>query len=217
MENRMEKYLFMGPLLQLLATGKFFTRMVGIMLRVLAALIVLGSLASIFKAGKFMFDLPPSGIMGGIIYVLFFVLAIYAVAHTVIIRARGIEALKNDDHFILPVASLLIRLSGEAYATYVALSAVGGGIFVWFTGQAIGKIMDPIPFLFPATQKPNFMGGIELIIIGVLLAAGAIIASYILAELVSALSRATTINQKQNSHNGGPRQLGENSSRSRFG
>lgn len=217
MENRMEKYLFMRPFLRMLGTGSFFTRMVGIMLRVLAALIVLGSLASIFKAGKFMFDLPTSGIMGGIIYVLFFVLAIYAVVHTVIIRARDIEAQKDQDHFVLPVASILTRLAGEAYATYVALTAVGGGIFVWFTGEAIGKIMDPIPFLFPTTQKPNFMGGIELILIGVLLAAGAIIASYILAELITALSRATSFAQQQAGHHNGPRQITENKPRSRFG
>lgn len=213
----MEKYLFMRPFLRLLGTGGFFTRMVGVMLRVLAALIVLGSLASIFKAGKFMFDLPTSGIMGGIIYVLFFVLAIYAVAHTVIIRARDIEDQKSNAYFILPVASILIRLAGEAYAIYVALTAVGGGIFVWFTGETIGKIMQPIPFLFPTAQKPNFMGGIELILIGLMLAAGAIIASYVLAELVTALSRATSYRQQQNNQHGGPRKISENNSRSRFG
>ena len=201
----------------MLESGSFFTRMVGIMLRVLAALIVLGSLASIFKAGKFMFTLPTSGIMGGIIYVLFFVLAIYAVAHTVIIRAGNIEAQKDEDHFILPVASILTRLAGEAYATYVALTAVGGGIFVWFTGESIGKIMDPIPFLFPATQKPNFMGGIELILIGVLLATGAIIASYVIAELVTALSRATSYRQQQSGHSTGPRHITEHNTRSSVG
>jgi len=212
----MQKYLFMRSFLRLLGTGKFFTRMVGVMLRVFVALIVLGSMASIFKAGKFMFDLPPSGIMGGIMYVLFFILAIDAVAHTVIIRAGDIEHEKDSDHFILPVASILTRLAGEAYAVYVALTAVGGGIFVWFTGESIGKIMDPIPFLFPATQKPNFMGARELILIGVLLATGAIIVSYVLAELVTALSRAT-FGQQQSGHTSGPRQLGEHNTRSRFG
>lgn len=211
----MQKYLFMRPLLRLLGTGGFLTRMVGIMLRVLAALIVLGSLASIFKAGKFMFDLPASGLMGGIMYILFFILAVYAVAHTVIIRAKDIEDQKDKDDFILPVASILTRLGGEAYAAYVALTAVGGGIFVWFTGESIGKIMDPVPFLFPTAQKPDFMGGIELILIGVLLATGAIIASYVLAELITALSRVTSAQQQGNAS--GPRQLSEHNSRSRFG
>ena len=212
----MGKYLFMAKFLKLLETGRVFSSMVAVFLRVLAALIVLGSLASIFKAGKFMFDLPPSGIMGGIMYVLFFVLAIYAVAHTLIIRASDIEAQSNKAHFILPVASILTRLAGEAYAAYVALTAVGGGIFVWFTGQSIGKIMDPIPFLFPTTQQPNFMGGIELIIIGVLLAAGAIIVSYVLAELITALYR-TTSNQSQAGRATGPRHISEHNTRSGVG
>ncbi|MEE8388958.1 MAG: hypothetical protein V3R65_10305 [Acidiferrobacterales bacterium] len=217
MENRMEKYLFMRPFLKLLGTGPFFTRLVASMLRILAALIVLGSLALIFKAGKFMFELPASGLMGGVMYVLFFILAIYAVVHTLIIRARDIEAQKEEDYFILPVASILTRLAGEAYAAYVALTAVGGGIFVWFTGEAIGKIMDPIPFLFPTTQKPNFMGGIELILIGVLLAAGAIIASYVIAELVTALSRATSYRQPRSGDSTGPRHIDEHNTHSRIG
>ena len=49
MENKLEKYMFMGPFLRLLEKSGFFSRMVGIMLRVLAALIILGSLATIFK------------------------------------------------------------------------------------------------------------------------------------------------------------------------
>lgn len=212
----MSKYLFMKPFLRLLETGKFFSKMVAVMLRVLAALIVLGSLASIFKAGKFMFDLPPNGIMGGIMYVLFFMLAIYAVAHTLIIRASDIEAQRDKKHFILPIASILTRLAGEAYATYVAMTAVGGGIFVWFTGQSIGKIMDPIPFLFPTTQKPNFMGGIELILIGVLLAAGAIIVSYVISELITALHRVTSDHQ-QPGRVTGPRHISDHNTQSGVG
>lgn len=216
MDFKLSKYLFMRPFLRRLATGGFFSSMVATMLRVLAALIVLGSLASIFRAGKFMFNLPPSGIMGGIMYVIFFMLAIYAVAHTLIIRAGDIEAEHDNSQFILPIAAILTRLAGEAYAAYVALNAVGGGIFVWFTGEPIGKIMDPIPFLFPTTQKPNFMGGIELILIGVLLAAGAIIISYVVAELINALSRGTA-NRQQLGNPSGPRRITDHNSRSGVG
>ena len=207
--------MFMGPFLRLLENSAFFSRMVGIMLRVLAALIVLGSLATIFKAGKVMFDLPASGIMGGIMYQLFYILAIYAVSHTLIIRARDIEAQRDSEHYVLPIASFLARLVGEIYAAFVALTAIGGGLFVWFTGQPVGKIMNPIPFLYPIPKQPNFMGGIELILSGILIATAAIIVTYIVAELLNALNRATSVRQQSNS---GPRPISDHrSSRSRFG
>lgn len=219
MGNKLEKYLFMQPFLLLLQKGGFFTRMVSVMLRVLAALVVLGSLASFFKAGKVIFDLPTSGIMGGIMFQIFYILAIYAVAHILIIRSRDIEQQKDKEYYMLPVAALLTRLTGEAYAAYVAINAVGGGIYVWFTGKPIGTIMSPMPFLFPTPQKPDFMGGIELILGGILLATGAIIVSYVTAELLTALERATFQSKVQDRN--GPREINENHtpnhSQSRFG
>ena len=207
--------MFMGPFLRLLEKSGFFSRMVGIMLRVLAALIILGSLATIFKAGKVMFDLPAGGIMGGIMYQLFYILAIYAVAHALIIRARDIEAQKNADNFVLPIASYLARLVGEMYAAFVSLTAIGGGIFVWFTGQPVAKIMSPIPFLFPMPKQPDFMGGIELILSGILIATAAIIATYIVAELLTALSRSTAARKPATT---GPRQISDHRTQnSRFG
>jgi hypothetical protein len=215
MENKLGKYLFMGPLLQLLQKGEFFARMVGVMLQVLAALVVLGSLATIFKAGKVMFDLHPSGIMGGIMYQLFYILAVYAVAHTLLIRAQDITNLKDEEFYALPIAAYLTRLIGEIYAAFVALTAIGGGIFVWFTGQPVGKIMSPVPFMFPVPKNPDFMGGIELIISGILLATASIIVTYLLAELLTALSRVTSVRKNVST---GPRQIADHrSGQSRFG
>jgi hypothetical protein len=215
METKLEKYLFMGPFLRLLEKSGFFARLVGTMLRVVSALIVLGSLATIFKAGKVMFDLPASGIMGGIMYQIFYILAIYAVVHTLIIRARDIEAVRDPEFFVLPIASLLFRLAGEIYAAFVTLTAIGGGIFVWFTGQPVGKIMSPVPYLFPMPKQPNFMGGIELILVGILIATAAIIVSYIVAELLKALARTATARPQTGT---GPRPISDHrTSQSRFG
>lgn len=210
MGNKLEKYLFIRPLLRLLEKGGFFTRMVGTMLRVLAALIVLGSLAAIFKAGKVMFELPASGIMGGIMYQLCYILAIYAVVHTIIIRSQDIEALGSTEQFVLPVASYLVRLVGEIYAFYMVATAIGGGIFIWFTGQTLNKIMSWVPYLYPMPRQPDFMGGIELIVLAILIATASIILTYILAELVSALAVATKSKQLPVSGNGvGPRRITE--------
>ena len=74
-------------------TGAFFSRTVAIVLRVVAALFVLFCLATFFKAGKLIFELPANGILGGVLFEIFFILAAYAVAHVLLIRARDIDNL----------------------------------------------------------------------------------------------------------------------------
>ncbi len=213
METSLHKYLFMRPFLRLLERRSFFTRLTGVMLRILAAIVVLGALAMFFQAGKLIFNLPTNGILGGILFQLFYILAIYAVVHTMLIRAADIEALRDDRVFMLPLMAILARMAGEIYASYAALTAIGGGIFVWFTGQRIGRILSPMPLFFRTSQKPDFMGGIELMLSGVLLAIGAIIVSYAVSELLASLIRNDNVRPVMN----GPRQLGDQRVRSRFG
>jgi hypothetical protein len=123
----MENYFFMRTVLNWLAEPRRFNRMLAITLRVLATLIVPFSLVTFFKAGKVIFDLPASGILGGIVFQVFFVLAIYAVVHGLFIRARNIDALPGGEYNMFPLATILIRAAGEAIAAFISLVAVGGG------------------------------------------------------------------------------------------
>lgn len=189
---KMNKYLFMGRLIPMLSKPGFLNVLVASMLRVLAAIVVLFSLAFFFAAGQVTFKLPAQTIMGGILFQAFYIVAIYAVVHTILIRARNIELLPHGDYMVMPLAAVLFKLVGEVYAFFVALMAIGGGIYVWFTNKGVSTIMDPMPWFFPAPEDPNFTGGITLIIGGVMLATAVLIGFYMLSELTTALSRATT-------------------------
>lgn len=213
MEKGLYKYLFMRPFLRMLERRSFFVRLTGVTLRILSALVVLGALAMFFQAGKLIFNLPANGIMGGILFQLFYILAIYAVVHTMLIRAADIESLHDDRVFMLPLMAILVRMMGEIYAAYAALTAIGGGMFVWFTGKPIVKILSPMPLIFRTSKKPDFMGGIELMLSGVLVAIVAIIVSYAVSELLGSLIRSDNARPVMN----GPRQLGDQRARSRFG
>lgn len=190
----MSKVFFMRPLLELLAQGRFFCRGVAIILRVSAAMLVLFSLTTFFQAGKTTFELPAHGIPGGALFEVFFVVAVYAAVHVLLIRAKEIENLPGGEFFALPLGSILVRLLGEAYAAFVGLVAVGGGVFVWFTNQSIGKILNPVVrALFPAMRDdPSFMGGIEFMIGGVLTGLAALIAAYVVAEILLVLARLSS-------------------------
>jgi len=137
---------------------------------------------SFFKAGKVIFDLPTSGILGGILFQLFFIVAIYCVVHGLFIRARQIDTLSGGDYNMFALAAIVVRAAGEVFAGFVGLVAVGGGIFIWFTGKGIGTILNPTPYFLPVFGDTTFLGGIQFIAGGVLSAIAAIGLAYLLAE-----------------------------------
>lgn len=185
----MEKYFFMRRVLDLLAAPGVINRVTAIALRVLAALIVLLSLVAFFKAGKVIFDLPAHGIPGGILFQICFIVAVYAVVHTFLIRARDIENLPHGDLTMLPLSGVLVRLTGEAFAAYVSLVAIGGGLYVWFTGRSVATILNPVPFFFPSVgDSGSFMGGIEFMVGGVLVSLIVLIVLYTVSELLTVLT-----------------------------
>jgi hypothetical protein len=185
----MERYFFMRPWLAMLAGAGFLHRLVALTLRVAAALVILFSLVAFFKVGKVIFELPPSGILGGIFFQVCFILAIYAVVHAAIIRARDIDNLGKEVQTIFPMATLLLKLCGEALSAFVALVALGGGVYVWFTAKSVATVMNPMPVFFPAFGDTTFMGGIEFMVGGVLIAIISLVVFYTLSEIMGLLAR----------------------------
>ncbi len=189
----MEKYLFMRPLLQRLGDARFCYRALAVALRVAAALTVLFSLVTFFSAGKLLFELPAHAILGGVLFELFFVLAVYAAVHAALLRAAEIEQLEPHEYFALPLGAKLVQLLGEAYAGFVSFVAIGGGLFVWFTNLSLTKVLNPlIRALFPGLREDtSFLGGIEFVAAGLLAGLGVLIASYVVSQLLGFAARAT--------------------------
>jgi hypothetical protein len=186
-----EKYLFMRPLLGLLAQGRFFRRVVAMAIRAGAALVVLFSLTTFFQAGKLTFELPAQGIPGAVLFEVLFVLAVYAAVHVMLIRARDVDQLSVNDFYAIPLGAILVRMLGEIYAVFVGLVSIGAGLFVWFTNQGVGKVLNPlVRALFPSMRdNPSFMGGIEFMVSGMLAGLGVLIAAYVVSEILALLAR----------------------------
>ena len=188
----MENYLFMRPVLGWLAQPRRFNQLLAFTLRALAALIVPFSLVTFFKAGKVIFDLPASGILGGIFFQMLFVAAIYCVVHVLILRARDIDALPGGNYNMFPLAGILVRTAGETFASFVALVAMGGGIFVWFTGKSVSAILNPPPKFLPLFGDTTFMGGIEFMVGGVLSAILTLIVANLIGDGLRLLTEVTS-------------------------
>lgn len=178
----MKNFYFMQVALNWLAEPRHFNRLFAITLRAVAVLVVPASLVAFFKAGKVIFNLPASGILGGILFQLFFIAAIYAVVHGLFIRARNIDALPGGDYNLFPLAAIVVRSAGEVFAAFVSLVTIGGGIFVWFTGRGVNTILTPLPGFLPVFGDTTFMGGIQFMLGGVLSAIFVLGLAYLVAE-----------------------------------
>jgi uncharacterized membrane protein (DUF485 family) len=178
-----------------------------------AALVVLFSFATVFQAGKIISDLPASGIPGGVLFELFFIVAVYAAVHVLLIRAREVDQLPAGEFSALSLGAVLVRLLGEAYCAFVSLVAIGGGIFVWFTNLSLSKVLNPvIRALFPNMgDDKSFLGGIQFMVVGILTGLTVLILSYVLSELLSLAARYA--NRDANPQH----QNAEQSYKSRFG
>lgn len=190
----MEKYFFMRPFLDLLGQNWFFCRAVSVLIKVSAALIVLFSFATFFQAGKLTFELQPNRILGGVLFEIFFVVAIYAVVHVLLIRARDIDQLAETKYYVLSMVTVLVKMAGEAYAGFVSLIALGGGLFVWFTASKLERVLNPVVHsLFPAVHDdPSFMGGIQFMLVGFVTAAVVLIVCYVVSEALELILRGST-------------------------
>lgn len=178
----MDGLRYMKTALAWLSEAQHFNRMMAITLRVTAVLVVPLSLVTFFKAGKVIFDLPASGILGGIVFQIFFVAAIIAVVQILFIRAREIDALEATRFYMFPLTSLVVRAIGEALTVFIACNAIGGGVFVWFTAKSIATILNPPPYFLPVFGDNTFMGGIEFMAGGLLSAIVLLGFGYLVAQ-----------------------------------
>jgi len=210
----MDKVFFMRPLLAKLAHGQFFHKALAMVLRILAALIVLLSLTTFFHTGQLLFKLPVHAILGGVFFEIFLVLAVYASVHVLLIRARHIDSLADGPHAALRAAPQLARLGGELYASFVGLLAIGGGIFVWFTGMSQNRILNPFMHsLFPTVRdNPSFMSGIEFMLGGLLVSVAVLVLAYLVADAIEVWTERVTASAVTDSNSRASESL-----RSRFG
>lgn len=152
----MEKYLFMKPLLQRISEGSFFKKIFSIILNIAGVIIALVGLVSFVKMWKFIFELSPSGILGGIIFQLFLLIGIYMLVHILIIRAKEIDNLPESEFTVIPIVSIFLKMIGELYASFISIISVGVGILFWFAGWYAGDLFREIFNFIPSFMPKHF-------------------------------------------------------------
>lgn len=184
----MDKYYFMRPLLRWLASAANFNHMIAIAMRTAGVMAALFSLVLFFKVGKFLFEQPVSQIPGGVLFELFFVVAVYGVVHGLFIRANDIDHLAVDTYNMFRLAALVTRALGEAASAFVILVSAGSAAYAWLTAKGISTLLGLMPDLVPLIGAPGFVGGIQLIAGGVLGGIAVLVVGYLVAEALNMIA-----------------------------
>jgi hypothetical protein len=190
-EVAMGGYLFMESVLYLIAQGSFFRKAFARVLQALAVVVFIAGLVEWMSVWRFAARAPFVVILGIVIFQLLFVIALYMVAHTLFIRARDIAQLPEGDFYVIPVAAIALKLIGEAYASFVAVMSVAGGILIWLMrGYAFSLVKMAAPFVPRLGNGAGFMGGLLFMGGGLLAAFVVLVVSYFLAEAVVVMAES---------------------------
>jgi hypothetical protein len=190
---KMEKYLLAPLLIHKLGQSGGFRSCFAWLLKGLAIVGALAALVVFFLGWKDLFDMSSAGMTGGIIYQLTFVAAAYVALHCTWLRAKEISASDSPKPAALPVASVILKLLGEAWGFSSALLGSGAAVYVWFAGRDARMLLDRMRVFFPFLKAgpDTFFSGAALIIQGLLYGALALLLGYLLSELLQLLPVAT--------------------------
>ena len=181
----MDGYFFMESLLQRISEGKFFRKAFAAVLQALAVLASIWGLVAWMSIWKFAARAHFTALSGIVIFQLLFVIALYMAAHALFIRARDIAALPEDEFYVIPIVSIVLKLVGEVYASFVAVMSVAGGILIWLMrGYAFSLLKRSIPLVPRLGHGEGFVGGLLFMGGGLFAAFVVFVFCYFLAESV---------------------------------
>lgn len=190
----MEKYLFMKHLSGLLEKEDFLKKVFSLYLQAVAAFAVLSGFVGFIIGWREVMRLQTSGIIGGAIFQMLFVIANYAVAHAFWIGSQRIRSLNDSEPLFTSIGCEMIRTFANAYASFAIIMAIAGGIFIWFAGPGIRNSNPLFRILnhyypFSGLHGETFIQGLTFMVRGVAYAFLIFLGLYVISELLSAGAR----------------------------
>jgi len=177
------KYLFMVPVLKSLDDGTPFRRGFALALRVIAILLIIGLLITWIALWKVVFSQDGVAIFGGFIFQVFLLVGFYMVIHTYWIRANDIEKIGKSEYTIIPIVSILLKMTGEVSAWGSFVIGLGAGIFQILAGYQFPGWRTPYGF-FDNGMTSSFVSGLLVIVFGAVFALFWLILFYFLSEFI---------------------------------
>lgn len=179
-----DRWLFFGRVVDALARGSAFRDYMSRLLKIAGAGIAFTGLIALFNAWQFTSRQEASGIIGGIMYMLFLAAGIYMVVHAFILRAGNIAALPDSELRLIPICAVLFLLAGEAFAAFTASVSFGGGVLIWFAPRGASHLLKDVSAFVRTAEGADFLAGILFMIRGLIRAALVLTGGYLASELL---------------------------------
>jgi hypothetical protein len=192
-QNVEAAYFFIAPVLKHISEGRLFSRVFAIAIRIFAVLIALGGIVGWVQAWRMVGDLHGFGVLGGIVFQVVFLIAIYMVTHVLLIRASDIARLPMSEFTVIPIVSIFFRTLGEVYACLISALGAGGCVLILFAGDndLVYRAMRYMPgtslvselaFSFARGADSSFIAANLFLLSSALSAFFALVFFYLLAE-----------------------------------
>lgn len=175
-------------IIDVLSEGRLIRSAVAWMLRILALLIVLGTIYLLIELLKASFRLETKGTIGGLLFTVIFLIGAFLVSQVFLYRAEAVLELGDSSFTVIPIISLLFRTAGEATAVIGVTSGLGGCLFIWFSGMNPLALAPGLAGLFFTGGGETFVDGLLMLILSIVLSFLILVVFYFLAEVVVAIA-----------------------------
>ena len=187
------RLLFVPPALEALDRGAILRTVASLAMRAAAVLTGLSGVVVWVKTWEGTRYLEGAEVLGLVLFQAVVLVMFYALVHTLWIRASTVARLPASDFPAIRVAATCLRLLGELYAVAAAFTGTALALLVLVSGQKApgGVLLSVVKDLFPATpgELGNQVAAAVAVLASFLLAAvGALLAAYLVAELVVAVA-----------------------------
>jgi len=195
----MDRYLFVPRVLRLIADGSTFRVGVALVLRTAAVGVALAALVSWIGLWALARYFEAAAVLGLVVFQALFVVATYAIVHTIFIRAGEINRQPEGEFVILPIVASCCRLLGECLAWFFLALGVGGALLILLAGPYAQMATRQIPFSSLMSPGVGALGAVFYLAFGLVAAFAAVLFFYLVAEstsLLSAIARNTEVTRK---------------------
>lgn len=188
----MKVFQFLDPIFRGVNDGNVIRVTVVWAIRVMAVVLAavgfvwcIGFIALGFKGSEMMIGARSAELLiAALLFAVFGLAFGYLACGVCLFRARCVADLGNGHFTVLPILSILFRLLGEVACICYCLIGVGGCLVLWIAGfnplANLGRFAPELPLV--ALGSGGFVGGLEFAIFMLVLAFGAIVSFYALAE-----------------------------------
>jgi len=129
---------------------------------------------------------PVGIILATIFSQLLWIVALYALIHTLLIRASDIARLPEGDYPAVSTACILFRLIGELGAVISLFIGIVGCVAIWIAGADGTSLIAGLPLVpdIPILTASGFLVGLQLLLMSIVQATLYVLGAYLVAELV---------------------------------